>query len=308
MAQDFVHISPAEKIANSLQKLLNRDVAALTMFSGTKDPDVNMLNEDMVGIWLDRTDLKIVKRLASVTPSVVWEDLFNYGSYVPTRQEVDAAFQPLSSNLTALANAVPTNGGVPYFISDSEMSVITLKQWAVRFLQSEDTSSARETLGLGVLATQDTIDGSQIADKSIGLEKLNFNVSSAGYDTGDIMETTGTKTLSGGWVLLDGGTIGNKTSNATSAADDSCEKLFKTLWPNANLKIYGADGVETTRASADQDWKNSKQLALPDTRGCVMIGTATQGDVGKRGEIPLSSNGTKTESFNYISMKTYIRL
>ena len=92
------------------------------------------------------------------------------------------------------------------------MSVITLKQWAVRFLQSEDTASAREILGLGVLATQDTIDGSQIADKSIGLEKLNFNVSSAGYDTGDIMETTGTKTLSGGWVLLDGGTIGNKTS------------------------------------------------------------------------------------------------
>ena len=71
MAQDFLHISPAEKISNSLQKLLNRDVAALTMFSGTREPDATMLNEDMVGIWLDRTDLKIIKRLASVTPNVV---------------------------------------------------------------------------------------------------------------------------------------------------------------------------------------------------------------------------------------------
>lgn len=308
MAQDFAHISPAEKIANSLQKLLNRDVAALTMFSGTKDPDVNMLNEDMVGIWLDRTDLKIVKRLASVTPAVVWEDLFNYGSYVPTKPEVEAEFQPLSSNLTALANAVPTNGGVPYFTSDSEMSVITLKQWAVRFLQSKDSEAARESLDLGSLATQDTIDGSQIADKSIGIEKLSFNVSSAGYDTGDVMETTGTKTLAGGWVLLDGGTIGNKTSNATSAADDSCEALFKMLWSNANLKIYGSDGVETTRASADQDWTNSKQLALPDPRGCVMVGTSNQSEVGKRDEIPLTSNGVGTASFDYISLKTYIRL
>ncbi len=308
MAQDFVHISPAEKISNSLQKLLNRDLAALTMFSGTRDPDVSMLNEDMVGVWLDRTDLKVIKRLSSFTPNVVWEDLFNYGSYVPTKPEIDAAFQPLDEALTLLSNVTPQNGAIPYFVSDSQMSVITMKQWAIQFLQSEDIATARTTLGLGALATQDTIDGSQIADKSIGIEKLNFNVSSAGYDTGDVMETMGTKKLSDGWVLMNGGTIGNKTSNATAAADDSCENLFKTLWSNANLKIYGPDGIETSRASAAQDWSNSKQLALPDPRGCIMIGTSNQGDVGKWSSLPMSTAGSTSKNINLISVKCYIRL
>lgn len=308
MAQDFLHISPAEKISNSLQKLLNRDVAALTMFSGTREPDTTMLNEDMVGIWLDRTDLKIIKRLASVTPNVVWEDLFNYGSYVPTKPEIDAAFQPLDEALTLLSTVTPQNGAIPYFVSDSQMSVITLKQWAVQFLQSADSAAARKSLGLGALAVQDTIDGSQIANKSIGIEKLNFDVSSAGYDTGDVMETMGTKRLSDGWVLMNGGTIGNKTSNATAAADNSCEKLFKMLWPNANLKIYGPDGIETSRASADQDWSNSRQLALPDPRGRIMIGTSNQADVAKLTSLPMSTAGSTARNINLISVKCYIRL
>lgn len=308
MAQDFLHISPAEKISNSLQKLLNRDVAALTMFSGTREPDATMLNEDMVGIWLDRTDLKIIKRLASVTPNVVWEDLFNYGSYVPTKPEIDAAFQPLDEALTLLSTVTPQNGALPYFVSDSQMSVITLKQWAVQFLQSADSAAARTSLGLGSLAVQDTIDGSQIANKSIGIEKLNFDVSSAGYDTGDVMETMGTKYLSDGWVLMNGGTIGNKTSNATAAADNSCEKLFKMLWANANLKIYGPDGIETSRASAEQDWSNSRQLSLPDPRGRIMIGTSNQADVAKLTSLPMSTTGATSKNINLISVKCYIRL
>lgn len=308
MSQDFLHISPAEKISQSLQKLLNRDLAALTMFSGTKDPDANSLTEDMVGIWLDRTDLKIVKRLASVTPSVVWEELFNYGSYVPTKPEIDEAFQPVNENLTALSQIQGTANSIPYFISPNQMSVITVNQWGVRFVQSENAEAARETLGLGELATQDVIDGSQISDNSIGLEKLNFNVSSAGYDTGDFMETTADKKFEDGWLILNGGTIGNKTSNATAAADDSCEALFKLLWSNANLKIYGPDGVETTRSSADQDWTNSRQLALPDPRGRFFKGASSQSEVGALSDLSLSTYGTTTQTLNFISLKTYIRL
>ena len=308
MSQDFNHISPAEKISQSLQKLLNRDLAALTMFSGTRDPDASSLTEDMVGIWLDRTDLKIIKRLASITPKVVWEELFNYGSYVPTKPEIDEGFQPLNSNLTALSKVQGNTNAIPYFINGNQMSVIPVNQWGIKFVQSSDAESAREVLGLGELATQDIVDGSQISNKSISLEKLNFDVSSAGYDTGDFMETTGTKKLEDGWVLLNGGTIGNKTSNATAAAADECEKLFKMLWSNANLKLYGPDGVETTRNSADQDWSNSRQLELPDPRGRIFKGASSQSDVGKRDEISLSTYGTKTESLNFISLNCYIRL
>lgn len=308
MSQDFIHISPAEKISQSLQKLLNRDLAALTMFSGTRDPDASSLTEDMVGIWLDRTDLKIVKRLASVTPSVVWEELFNYGSYVPTKPEIDEAFQPVNENLTALSQVQGTSGSIPYFISQNQMSVIPVNQWGVKFVQSENAEAARETLGLGELATQDVIDGSQISDKSIGLEKLNFDVSSAGYDTGDFMETTADKKFEDGWLILNGGTIGNKTSNATAAAADECEKLFKMLWSNANLKLYGPDGIETSRSSADQDWTNSRQLALPDPRGRIFKGASSQSEVCALSDIPLSNHGVTTNTLKFISLKTYIRL
>lgn len=308
MSQDFVHISPAEKISQSLQKLLNRDLAALTMFSGTRDPDASSLTEDMVGIWLDRTDLKIIKRLASVTPSVVWEDLFNYGSYVPTKPEIDDSFQPLNDNLTALSEVQASTSSIPYFISSTQMSVIPVNQWGVTFIQSDSAETARETLGLGDLAIQDVVDGSQISDKSIGLEKLNFDVSSAGYDTGDLLETTGAKSFDDGWILLDGKTIGNETSNATAAASEKCEALFKMLWSNANLKIYGPDGVETTRGSAEQDWTNSRQLGLPDARGRIFQGASSQEEVCSLTDIALSNHGTQTQTLGFISLKCYIRL
>ena len=71
-----------------------------------------------------------------------------------------------------------------------------------------------------------------------------------------------------GWVIENGGTIGNATSNATTRANADTESLFTLLWTDfPALVIKTAGGVVTTRgASAAADFSANKQLTIHDSR------------------------------------------
>lgn len=309
MVQSFQNISPSEKISDSLEKIKNRDLSSLTMLSGNVFPENP--TEDMVGIWCDRTDVKTVYRLESVNPSVVWTELFNYSDRVPTKQEIDEDFQPKNRNLTAFSQLNPADFSLPYFQTVTPtsvtMSTIPMTSYSINFIQKKNISEVVEALGLGELATQDKLDGSQIIDGSIGIEKLNFEVSSAGYDTGDFLETLATKTIEDGWVLMNDGTIGDENSNATDCADNRCEKLFKLLWKNTNLKILTLDGSETIRTTADEDWLYHKQLELPKTNGRVFVGTSNVSLVGKASSFKYTSGFSAGISYDDLYEFQYVR-
>lgn len=73
-----------------------------------------------------------------------------------------------------------------------------------------------------------------------------------------------------GWILGDGGTIGNAASGSVTRANADTEALFTLLWnnfTNALLPIYNSDGSVSSRgASAAVDFAASKRLRIFDLR------------------------------------------
>ncbi len=86
-----------------------------------------------------------------------------------------------------------------------------------------------------------------------------------------------------GWVLSDGGTIGNASSGGTNRANSDTEPLFTLLYNNmadAQAPVSGGRG-----AGAAADFALNKTITLPDMRGRVPVGTggvdpAIHGDMG----------------------------
>ena len=74
-----------------------------------------------------------------------------------------------------------------------------------------------------------------------------------------------------GWLKLNGQTIGNAASGATSRANADTVNLFTALWDNVantELPIQNSAGAASTRgASAAADFAANKRLPLPDERG-----------------------------------------
>ena len=79
-----------------------------------------------------------------------------------------------------------------------------------------------------------------------------------------------TGTAPTGWLLCEGGTIGNAASTGTARANADTVGLFTLLWDNfdnAQLAVSGGRG-----ANAAADYAANKTIALPDLRGRVPVG------------------------------------
>lgn len=74
-----------------------------------------------------------------------------------------------------------------------------------------------------------------------------------------------------GWLICNGGTIGNAGSGATRRANVDTKDLFTHIWASTNTTDYPiqtSTGVVTTKgASADADFTAQKRLTIPDMRG-----------------------------------------
>ena len=79
-----------------------------------------------------------------------------------------------------------------------------------------------------------------------------------------------------GWLLADGGTIGNASSGGTARANADTQTLFEQLWndfTNTELPIEDSGGSPTTRGgSASADFSANKRMPLPDIKGNVIVG------------------------------------
>lgn len=90
-------------------------------------------------------------------------------------------------------------------------------------------------------------------------------------------------TAPSGWVLEDGKTIGNASSNATERANADTALLFTVLWnstSNTQFPILDSSGTPTTRGiSAAVDFAANKAMPLPDLRGRAGAGLDNMGGV-----------------------------
>ena len=113
--------------------------------------------------------------------------------------------------------------------------------------------------------TQAATDNSTlVATTAFTQAAITAALSGAVFVTGDIKFTQAT-TVADGWVTLDGGTIGNAASGATTRANADTASLFAFYWNNYNNTICP---VSTGRgASAAADFAANKTITILDGRG-----------------------------------------
>lgn len=254
MAEMFDDVKLTDIIRDSLQKLLNRDLTALTLSAGAAFP--SDVNDDMIGRLVNRTDLQTIYRLKSANP-VQWEVVLDYSSPIPNGSEIAAAYQPKNSNLTALSNLSGSANQVPYFTGPNSMSSFTITPFGQSVLNCANAEALRTLYGLGALAVKDTVGAADIQNGAVTEEKLAFTPikQGDGFMTGDIKESYSTSET--GWIECSG-TIGDADSGA-DYANANAENLFKVLWTNQNIVVQPSKGN-----SAAADWKAHKKIVLPD--------------------------------------------
>jgi hypothetical protein len=109
------------------------------------------------------------------------------------------------------------------------------------------------------------------------LEEWNgstWSTAPVGVPVGAVMQWL-SNTAPTGYLLLQGGTIGNAASGGTLRANADCSQLFEFLWTNlANAQAAVSSG---RGASAAADFAANKTITVPDMRQRFPIGTAASG-------------------------------
>lgn len=266
MSQNYQNISVTEKVYDSLPKLLERDDTGVTNSAGTSFPQE--LNSSMIGRACLRTDQKCLYYLSSVDP-ITWTLMIDFSQPLATLDEVETNYQPLNSNLTALSNLTITANSIPYFNSATSMSVLPVTNFTRDLFEVSNASDARDLLGLGSLATVDSITSTNVNDyvndASLPISKFNFTPirSGEGYTTGDVKESYNFEWDDGFLPLGMGYTIGREGTQATYKGD-FLQNLYFKIWGLANVNCYNSDGTPTSKgSSASNDWNANKILSLP---------------------------------------------
>lgn len=97
-----------------------------------------------------------------------------------------------------------------------------------------------------------------------------------------------------GWLWLDGKTIGNAASGATSRADADCELLFAKLWTfdPAAVPIYTSTGAASARgATAAADFAAGKRLPLLTPDGGAYLRAWAPGQTRDASRVPGTVQG-----------------
>lgn len=101
------------------------------------------------------------------------------------------------------------------------------------------------------------------------------------FATGDFLPWMFSAIRAGGWVWLNGMTIGNAASNATQRNNADTAALFAKLWgdfSNTVLPIQDSTGAASTRGtSAAIDFAANKRLPTPDMLERTFFGSGTAG-------------------------------
>lgn len=95
-------------------------------------------------------------------------------------------------------------------------------------------------------------------------------------------------TTPAGWLPVDGKTIGNAASGATSRANADCFECFEQLWafPAISVPIYTSTGAASTRgANALADWNANKRIAVFTANGGFFLRSWTSTQTSDAGRV-----------------------
>lgn len=166
------------------------------------------------------------------------------------------------------------------------------------FIESADNDGSPYSYGFNAYVRYDAGSGYDIyrsivnANTSLPTDDTKWERLRYGqFPSGSVLEYYGSTLPDGGWLWLNGQTIGSASSGGTARANADTLTLYTTLWtsiPNSLLPIQDSTGAATTRgASAAADFAANKRLPLPDKRGRVAAGKDDMGGISAAGRLTL---------------------
>jgi len=147
---------------------------------------------------------------------------------------------------------------IPVFTTDAQGNVVS------------NTDTTCTPAFSSITGTPTTLAGYGITDAA--------SLGSAAFFSGDLRWSMDS-TVQSGWLLANGGTIGNAASGGTSRAAADTQSLFTIIW-NQTLIDYcpmqdSAGAVVSKGATAAADFGANKRIALPTFAGRSMVGVGT---------------------------------
>lgn len=262
MSQNYQKINLTDKMYDSLPKILERDNASATAFSGNNYPQE--IENWMKGLICLRLDLKQLNYLSSLDP-VRWDTIIDFSQELATLDFVKTNYQPLHSVLTAFSSLPFAQNQLPYFNSNTTMSTLPITNFGKRIMNTENAETARELLELGNLSTKDKITSDDIVNGSITEDKLAYTPikEKDGYTIGDIKESFNSDIEEGYILMKNDISIGAEESGATYTGDEF-QSLFMKLWILDSVIMLDSSGNQIGKATtATGDWGAKRRLVLP---------------------------------------------
>lgn len=297
---EYPNIVITDYIDESLPNILARDNASKSGFRRVSTfPNVT---EDDIGMKVYLVGQGNFQLLA-VDPEPTWKQLTTDNRTPAYTDWVIENYQPISAVLTSLAQFSNISNSIPYLDGPSSFQTTSLSNFMKQMLALNSAPDIRSLLGLGSMATLNTpINGSNIADGTIAMSKINTAFKQElGWTTGDV-KLTYKQTADIGWILINNNSIsiGNSGSGATynpSKKDAQnnpyqTEALFKLMWNVAGVSFQTYSGASTSKGStAAADWSANKRIVIP-----AMLGRALA--VSGNGHSLGSITGTETVTLN----------
>lgn len=155
------------------------------------------------------------------------------------------------------------------FLRDNKLSTSAVSSFIMTLLDDADAATARTTLGAASTGANTFTGAQTLAGNAVNpleaVPKQQLDAAFAGAIFSGVIVAAARLTAPAGWLLVDGKTIGNAASGATSRANADTAALFAELWafPAASVPIFDNTGAASTRgASAAADFAAGKRLPL----------------------------------------------
>ena len=167
MAQTYNDIASTDTLSASRQKILDRDDAIKSSFSGTAFPTTNLL----VGMTCFRTDENKLYRLKDTTPTWVLEmDFSGSVGKAPNADTLDG----YDTSTTAVASRIPVYNASAQLVGDITGNAPTASRWATARTLSLSTDASGSA----------SVDGS--ANATIAVTLANSGVTAGSYSAANI--------------------------------------------------------------------------------------------------------------------------
>lgn len=283
MTQIFNDIPSTALVGSSLDDIKNRDQAAKTNFMGTALPTVTADDVGM-SVVIIKTENDIltrqVWRLVGFTGNnadwVIERDLNKGLVYSNTSSDKEITdYQPLNTLLTSLSGQTAGSGQsnankFPYLSANNTFSLAPITATARNLLAAADAAAARSVLGLGSLATKNSVAAADIGNvltisnlaNATPNTIIKYNASGvptlvsmpSGIPVGSIMIWTSTVLPDNSWIFC----YGQQLSKST----------YSELWSYAsgsNNIVSDFSDWQTNRKGSFYD-ENTTTFRVPDLR------------------------------------------